>query len=172
MNERSGQSSMSSEGHLTNSRDNRLTAFETCIGKGPELSGAALRINGELMDAHALQAEFAGFPASMLGQEGENALSLYMRLSYKHGGLVPQAMLPAALGLSKQRISQLVQGNRFATHKIGSITFVTGESLEAFIVQERKAGTTLKAPTFPQMVHAVKDVVRESVADRKKSKAA
>lgn len=117
------------------------------------------------MDAHALQAEFAGFPASALvGEEGENPVSLYLRLSYKHGGLIPQAMLSTALGLSHQRVSQLVNAGRFATHKIGTMTFITGESFEAFLVQERKAGFCPKSPTFAQMVHSIKEVVRESKA--------
>lgn len=112
------------------------------------------------MSAHALQHEFAGFPVST--QEAtEGPIALYLRLSAESGGLIPVAMLPAALGVSQQRVSQLVNSSRFEVHKIGTLKFITGNSLEAYYREEKQTGRGHKAPKFSTLVHSVKEVLRE-----------
>lgn len=117
-------------------------------------------VTGQPMSAQAIQPEFAGFPVSTQGEAIEGPVGLYFRLSAECGGLVPTAMLPAALGVSQQRVSQLVRGNRFEVHKIGTLTFVTGNSLEVFLKEERASGS-YRAPKFSTLLHSVKEVVRE-----------
>lgn len=122
------------------------------------------------MTAHAAQAEFAGFPASRMGDRVEGAVECFLRLSSECGGLIPQAMLQSALGISSQRVSQLVQGDRFEVHKIGTLTFVTGRSFEKYLTDEKTAGRGLKAPRFSTVLHMVRDTVREHRAGKKRRK--
>ena len=116
---------------------------------------------GDTMSAHAMQPEFAGFPVSQASDETENPVALYLRISAECGGLIPQGMLPSALGVSQQRVSQLVLGDRLEVHKIGTIRFVTARSLEVFLKEERAANRSYKPPKFSTVVHGVKEFIRE-----------
>ena len=111
------------------------------------------------MSSSALQAEFAGFPESTLREYEETPFAEYLRLSHAGGGLIPRAMLPTALQLSSQRISQLVAAGHFEIHHIGSMDFVTADSLEAFLALERRSGRPVKQMTIGRAVRAIRDVV-------------
>jgi len=115
----------------------------------------------------AAQSEFAGFPEST-AESAEGPLSQYLRLSRESGGLIPQAMLPEALGLSRSRVSQFISEKRFHVHVIGGTNFVTAESFEAFLLEERKSGRPWDKPTVKQMGRAVGAFVSETVKKRKK----
>jgi hypothetical protein len=99
-----------------------------------------------MASATAGQIEFTGFPAPTVAAE-ESPWALYRRLSVELGGLIPQTMLPFALGVSTTRVSQLINDGRFEVVKIGGTKYVGGESFEAFLVQERKAGRPVKQPS-------------------------
>lgn len=108
------------------------------------------------MPSVALQAEFAGFPESSAAEFDESPFAQYLRLSGEEGGLVPRAMLPAALQLSSQRVSQLVAAGHFNVHRIGTMDFVTGDSLEAFLALERRSGRPVKRLTMGRAVRSVR----------------
>ena len=55
-----------------------------------------------------------------------------MRYSQERGGLVPQRALPDVLGISRQRVHELVQSSQFEVIKIEGIAFVTGRSIDAW----------------------------------------
>jgi hypothetical protein len=55
-----------------------------------------------------------------------------MRYSQERGGLVPQRALPDVLGISRQRVHELVQSSQFEVIKIEEIAFVTGRSIDAW----------------------------------------
>jgi hypothetical protein len=103
--------------------------------------------------AAAAQFEFSGFPATQVQQE-ENPITRYLRLTEDHGGLIPQAMIAPALGLSVQRISQLINDDRFEVYQIGATKYVTGHSFERFLREERKTGRPLKRPSVGTLVKA------------------
>lgn len=62
-----------------------------------------------------------------------------LRYSQERGGLVPQRALPEVLGISRQRVHELVQSNQFEVVKLEGISFVTGRSIDAWEKDEEKA---------------------------------
>lgn len=116
----------------------------------------------------ATQSEFHGFPISSSSSEEKSDFALYLELNAKDGGLIPQAMLPAALGLSKQRISQFVAEKRFVVHRIGGTNYVTGRSFEAFLVEERRSGRPVREPSMSDLATAAKEFISEEKDKRKK----
>jgi len=110
------------------------------------------------MSFAASQTEFAGFPESVASVES-SPLAEYLRLSGEDGGLVPRAMLPAALNLSSARVSQLSAAGHFRIHRIGTMDFVTGDSLVAFLSLERRSGRPVKNLTLRRAARAIRDAV-------------
>ena len=106
------------------------------------------------------QIEFAGFPEPSGVSTPIAGLREFLALSAQHGGLVPQAALAATLGLSTQRVSQLVAAGRFSVHRVFGQNYVTADSLEAFILSERKTGRPVKVPGVGRMVEGVLASVR------------
>lgn len=62
-----------------------------------------------------------------------------IRISEAHGGLVPQSALPAVLGISRQRVHQLIQSGQFEQCKVFGVGFVTGRSIDAWEKDQDKA---------------------------------
>ena len=60
------------------------------------------------------------------------------KLSEQRGGLVPQSALHDVLGLSRQRVHQLVQTGQFEVVKLEGVRFITGRSLDAWEQDEEK----------------------------------
>jgi hypothetical protein len=114
------------------------------------------------MASATAQFDFPGFPVSQAHEEKENALMRYLRLTQECGGLIPQAMLPAALCVCKQRVSQLVAAGHFDVHQIGGRAYITGDSFEAFLLSERKVGRPVKSPTIGALAKGMKDSLRKS----------
>jgi hypothetical protein len=61
-----------------------------------------------------------------------------IRISEAHGGLVPQSALGEVLGISRQRVSQLIQTGQFEQRKVFGVAFVTGRSIDAWEKDEDK----------------------------------
>jgi hypothetical protein len=111
------------------------------------------------------QIEFTGFPAPTAAVE-ESPWARYRRLSAELGGLIPQTMLPLALGVSTARVCQLMNEGRFEVVKIGGTNYVGGEAFEQFLRQERKVGRPLKNPAKMALVKAVVASVKENLSNR------
>jgi hypothetical protein len=62
-----------------------------------------------------------------------------IRISEAHGGLVPQSALPEVLGISRQRVHQLIQSGQFEQRKVFGVGFVTGRSIDAWEKDEEKS---------------------------------
>lgn len=61
------------------------------------------------------------------------------RYASERGGLVPQRALPEVLGISRQRVHDLVQTTQFEVVQISGIPFVTGRSIDAWEKDEHLA---------------------------------
>jgi hypothetical protein len=108
------------------------------------------------------QIEFTGFPAPTVAAE-ESPWARYRRLSAELGGLIPQTMLPLALGVSTARVTQLMNDGRFEVVKIGGTNYVGGEAFERFLSQERKAGRPVKNPSKLALANAVVATAKENL---------
>ena len=75
-------------------------------------------------------------PASQGWRERAEEL---IEISNAHGGLVPQSALPEVLGISRQRVHQLIQSGQFEQRKVFGVPFITGRSLDAWEKDEDKA---------------------------------
>lgn len=62
-----------------------------------------------------------------------------MKASEACGGLVPQSALPDVLGISRQRVHQLIQSGQFEMRRIFDVPFITGRSIDAWEADEDKA---------------------------------
>jgi hypothetical protein len=60
------------------------------------------------------------------------------KLSEERGGLVPQSALADVLGLSRQRVHQLVQSGQLEVVKVEDVPFITGRSLDAWECDQDK----------------------------------
>jgi hypothetical protein len=69
---------------------------------------------------------------------------LFLNASEAQGGLIPRNVLPDVLGLSAARVTQLIAAGRFTTFTLFGQTFVTAQSFEAFLREERKTGRPVK----------------------------
>jgi hypothetical protein len=58
----------------------------------------------------------------------------------KHGPLLPQGMMAAALDLSTQRVSQLIAEDKLATIEVAGKNFIPVASLELYLTEEKRAG--------------------------------
>ncbi len=58
----------------------------------------------------------------------------------EHGALLPQSFLASILGISKQRVSQLIQAGKLATVELDGHTFVPMAALEIYLSQDRDEG--------------------------------
>ncbi len=64
----------------------------------------------------------------------------------RHGALLPQWAVVSTLGLSKQRVHQLVQAGRLATVEAAGKVWVPAVALELFLTEgQRKTGRPFKA---------------------------
>jgi hypothetical protein len=112
--------------------------------------------------AAAAQFEFADFPAPQATAD-ESPWACYRRLSLEFGGLIPQTMLPLALGVSTARVCQLMNDGHFQVVKIGGTNYVGGEAFERFLMQERKAGRPVKKPSKLALVKGVVSTAKEKL---------
>lgn len=78
----------------------------------------------------------------------------FMELSEAHGGLIPQNIIPDLVGLSPQRVHQLVKAGRFEVLSVFGQTFVTAGSFGEFVQTERKQGRPCKGPGNLQIAKA------------------
>jgi hypothetical protein len=88
-------------------------------------------------------------PAMLIDGKGMTAVQrwkLYLEQSEVQGGLIPQAIVPDVLGLSRQRMYDLIEDGRLKVLQLFGLRFITGPSFEAFVLSERKSGRPVKNP--------------------------
>lgn len=62
------------------------------------------------------------------------------------GMIIPQHLAAELLGVSKQRVNELVDAGRFEVVMVGGVRYVTEDSVVRFAKEERKAGRPFKVP--------------------------
>jgi len=91
--------------------------------------------------------------------------------SQAHGVLVPMVLASDLLGISRQRVHELVEGGRLKVVDVRGRRFLPRDEILAYASQERKAGRPPKVDsmTFREAVKASVRIGRE-VAARKAAK--
>lgn len=85
------------------------------------------------------------------------------RVTEEKGMLVPQTFVAKLLGISTQRVHQLVAEGRFETYEMNGIPLITENSIVAFAKLERKSGRPLKVirPTLADGMELAQGYVRK-----------
>jgi hypothetical protein len=92
------------------------------------------------MESTVEQFEFSEFANVERSAKKRSVLRQYMDAIEKHGSLLPQSMMAAALDLSTQRISQLIAEDKLASIEVAGKNFIPVASLELYLAEEHKAG--------------------------------
>jgi hypothetical protein len=88
------------------------------------------------------------FPNVELYAKKRPVLRQFMDAVEREGPLLPRAMVPYVLDVSRQRIQQLIDEDRIATVMVGEREFVPVAALNAFMADERKGGRPVKELTL------------------------
>jgi hypothetical protein len=94
------------------------------------------------MDAVAEQGVL--FPVIEQKARRRSALRDYMDALDRHGPLLPRAMVPLVLDVSRQRVKELVDADRIASIVVHGREFVPIAALEMFLAEERKVGRPVR----------------------------
>lgn len=97
------------------------------------------------MDITADQAEL--FPFAKIEERAphRSMLRRFIEATMEHGPLVPQTMIAASLGVSKQRVAQFIDQGRLAAVTIDDRRFVPAASVDLFMTEDaRKNGRPKK----------------------------
>ncbi len=90
------------------------------------------------MISDTCQPEFSGFPVSL--QSVENPVARLLRITEEKGPLVPQNLLPSALGVSSTRVCQLFAAGRFQVVEIEGSKFVPVSDVQAWLAKPKDVG--------------------------------
>lgn len=119
------------------------TESGACLAHPAELTSYQNGVDSSSMGSAAVQSVFDGFPAEL--EVSESDLSWRERAACliedakELDGLVPQSALPDVLGISRQRVHQLIQSGQFELRRIFDVPFITGRSIDAWEKDEDKA---------------------------------
>lgn len=75
-----------------------------------------------------------------------SSMEAIRRATKENGLLVPPALAAGILNVSPQRVNELINDGRLKRIEIGGKPFVTENSMEAFVREERKNGRPYKGP--------------------------
>lgn len=64
----------------------------------------------------------------------------FLEMAKAKGGLIPKSAVHDILGVSAQRVHQLVEGNRIEKISYFGQTFVTGRSLREYMAEDKPTG--------------------------------
>lgn len=98
------------------------------------------------MSAAAEQMELiADFP---LERVSRRSLLQELASAYEqHGSLIPQNMIPRLLGVSRERVRQLIHERKLVVVRVDDRNFIPWDSFKYFCAEERnKGGRPLKIP--------------------------
>jgi hypothetical protein len=87
---------------------------------------------------------FPAFPTIKATARKRTPLREMLDAVEKHGPLIPQAFLPVALEVSKQRAYQLLNEDRIARIEVAGRMMIPLASLDVFLSEERKSGRPMK----------------------------
>lgn len=93
------------------------------------------------------------------------------RVTEEKGMLIPQSFAAKVLGVSRQRVWDLVQADRLETVEVNGVTWVTENSVIAYAQSERKAGRPHNVPeTVSAAVKRAVEGGREAYQEVKRGK--
>ena len=81
----------------------------------------------------------------------------FLKAFEENGGLLTQAMVAQALGVSRARVNQYVERGRLATVSVNGRRYVSVASLELFLTEERKNGVRINGPSRAGITRAALD---------------
>jgi hypothetical protein len=93
----------------------------------------------------------------------------FMKISQQRGGLVPQSTVATILGVSRQRVHQLVTEGTLSHWTFYGMKWLSQEEVVAFAKLNRKAGENQHKPSAKQMWKDSQEVGREFVKKRRAS---
>lgn len=96
------------------------------------------------MDVTAQPELFGGLFADYEGERRRTVRARLLQLTELHGPMVPQSIIPIYLDLSKQRVSQLILGDRLPVFQVGGKNWIPMVAIELFRDEERKSGRHIK----------------------------
>jgi excisionase family DNA binding protein len=97
---------------------------------------AAMQVTAEQMEL------LAGFPVEKVRRP--SLLRELAEVFDRHGPVVPQHMVAKLLGVSRQRVGQLVEAGRIAVVRLAGHQYVPYDALRYFLAEERKNGRPFK----------------------------
>jgi hypothetical protein len=91
-------------------------------------------------------------------------------LQQRVGGILPQTFAAGILGLTRQRVWQLIESGDLETVTMRGKPYVTMRSLVDFGERERKSGRPLKEPTLREIAKAAVEIGKEHYEVRRKAR--
>jgi hypothetical protein len=101
------------------------------------------------MELTADQSEL--FPNLETRATSKSLLRQSMDAVAEHGPLLPQHFLPSILGVSKQRVAQLIRDGLLATVRLQDHNFVPMAALELYMSETHKGGQPRKFSLVEQL---------------------
>jgi hypothetical protein len=92
------------------------------------------------MDGVAQPELFGGLFADEESQRRRTVRARLLELTEQHGPMIPQSVMPLYLDVSRARVSQWIQEDRFPVFEVGGKNFIPMVSVEFFRDEERKNG--------------------------------
>lgn len=93
----------------------------------------------------------------------------FRRISKLHNGLVPQSTVATILGVSRQRVHQLVTEGTLSHWNFYGMKWLSQDEVVAFAKLNRKAGENQHKPSAKQMWKDSQEVGKEFVKKRRAS---
>lgn len=93
-----------------------------------------------------------------------------MRISELKGGLVPQSMVGTILGVSRQRVHQLVAEGTFSVWTFHGMRWLSQEEVVAFAKLNRRAGENQHQPSAKELWKASHEMGKEYLKNRRSSR--
>jgi len=91
----------------------------------------------------------------------------FLRISNVNGGLVPQSSVATILGVSRQRVHQLVSEGTFSTWTFYGMKWLSQQEVVSFAKLNRKPGENQHSPSMKQMWKDSHEAGKEFVKKRK-----
>lgn len=76
-------------------------------------------------------------PAEVEHDAWDERAEQFFALARERGGFIPQTAAPEILGVCKQRVTQLIQGNRLEKVSYFGQNYISGRSIREFMADER-----------------------------------
>lgn len=122
------------------------------------------------MDAVAQPELFGGLFADEECARRRTVRARLLELTEQHGPLIPQHIIALYLDVSRSRVHQWIEENRFPVFEVGGKNFIPMVALELFRDEERKNGRPVRELGFvesirrhiPPMIKAYRDSKKKS----------